>query len=222
MRKFKSVVAVLLALSMILCFAACGKKSDQEKIQGKWTTEMDFTQYMKSIFEDVDLHESVIPEDQMSVYMVFEFKEEKCSMYFDNEKTVESIKSYIESFRGLLVEYLYGQYKDTDLSKEEINDQFKDLYDVTLDEFADMVVWSTMDAQQIADSIAAEGSAEGYYKIEDGKLYIAESLLTMDAAEYYSYSFDGDKLLIEGSSSETFFSSFEEAGVKFPLVFDKN
>ncbi len=222
MRKFKSVIALLLAVSMMLCFAACGKDvPDEEKIKGKWTTELDFTGYMNSIHSESDLNESVIPDTEMNAYMVFEFEEQRCSMYFDREKTLESINAYLDDFKGKLIDYLYKQYESTGLSKEEIDSQFKGIYDVTIEEFADMIIWSTMDAEAIADSIAEEGTAVGYYKLEEGKIYIADSLLTMDKAQYYSYSFNGDKLLIEGAGSETFFSSFEEIGIEFPFVFEK-
>lgn len=222
MRKFKSVIALLLAVSMILCFAACGKDvPDEEKIKGKWVTELDFTSYMNSIHSESDLNASVIPDTEMNVYMVFEFEEQKCSMYFDREKTLESINAYLDNFKSKLIDYLYRQYESTGLSKEDIDAQFKGIYEVTIEEFADMVIQSTMDAESIADSIAEDGTAVGYYKLEEGKIFISESLLTMDKAEYYSYSFDGDNLLIEGAGSETFFSGFEEIGIEFPFVFEK-
>lgn len=222
MKKIASILAFVVALSALLCFAGCGEKAPEEKIIGKWTAELDFSGYMNSIHSDSDLDESVIPTSAINAYMVFEFDGEKCSMYYDREKTVASINSYLDEFRGLLIEYLYKQYETTGLSREEIDTQFLAMYEVTIEEFVDMIIWSTMDAEQIADYITAEGTAVGYYKIDNDKIYIADSAAALENAPYYSYSFDGDKLLINGSSTEAFFSSFEQVGIEFPLVFEKN
>lgn len=222
MKKIISITAMILVLAVMFCFAGCGEKSAEDKIVGKWTAELDFSSYMNSIHSESDLDANVIPDTAINAYMVFEFDGEKCSMYYDKEKTVESINGYLEEFKTLLTDYLYKQYEATGLSREEIDTQFKALYDVAIEEFAEMVIWSTMDAEQIAASITEEGAAEGYYQIKEDKIYIADTKDALGTADYYSYSFDDGKLLISGASNEAFFSSFEEAGIEFPMVFEKN
>ncbi len=222
MKKIASVIAIILALAVVFCMAGCKEKSPEEKIVGKWTAELDFSSYMNSIHSESDLDASVIPDTAINAYMIFEFDGEKCSMYYDKEKTVESINKYLDDFKALLTEYLYKQYEATGLSREEIDSQFKTLYGISIEELAEMTVWSTMDAEQIAASITEEGTAEGYYQLKEDKIYIADAKELLETADYYSYSFDGDKLLISGASNEAFFSSFEEAGIEFPLTFEKN
>ncbi len=223
MKHFKSVIALLLAFTMLFCAAGCGKDvPDEEKIIGKWVASLDFTAYMDSIFEELDLVDSVIPKDvPMNSYMIFEFTEDSCSMYFDRDKTVESVSAYLNEFERLLAENVYSQFETSGLTREQADEQFKQAYDVTIPEYAKLMVTSTMTPEAVADSFIESGSAKGIYKLEDNKLYIAEGELALDNADYYNYSFDGGKLLIEGASSETFFSSFAEAGIEFPIVFEK-
>lgn len=223
MKHLKSFIAMLLALTMIFCVAGCGKDvSDDEKIIGKWVASLDFTAYMNSIFDELDLADSVIPKDvPMNSYMIFEFTEDSCSMYFDRDKTIESVGAYLDEFERLLAEDVYNQIEASGLTREDADEQFMQAYGITIPEYAELMVTSTMSPEAVTDSFIESGSAKGIYKLEDGKLYIAEGELALDNADYYNYSFDGDTLLIEGASSETFFSSFAEAGIEFPIAFEK-
>ncbi len=223
MKKFKSVIAMILALSVILCFASCGKKSDAEMIKGKWIAALDLTTYTEAIFsgEEMDLRKELIPSDtDINAYLAFEFDGDMCKFYFDTEKTEESIDAYLAKHRELLKEDLYKQFNVEEIGLEKVNDQLKDMGGVTLDDLLDFNV--AMVKSNIIGDIVSGDTLEGYYKVEEGKLYIAESKQSLGGPEYYTYSFDDGKFLIEGASGETFFSNFEQIGIKFPFAFEKN
>lgn len=230
MKYLKTVLALLLSLAMLFCFIGCGgdsdkeevdTRTDEEKIIGKWTAALDFSAYMNNMLAtDLNLVEGVIPYgEELNSYVIFEFTADSVSMYFDKDATTASVQSYLDSFESLLAKDLYRQLEEAGLSAEEADKQFKDNYDVTIPEYAELIVVGTMSADEIAASFMEDGTATGVYKLEDGKLYVSDTAETLAEAPYYLYSFDGPNFLLSGASDETFFSSFADVGITFPIVF---
>ncbi len=231
MKKIKSVLAVLLAAAMLFCFAGCAKDatiagvSDSQRIVGSWTCEIDLTDYMNENIGDLGLDGFEMPTDPIYIYINFDFEDDKtCALYLEEEKTLESMQDYIDSIMDAMVEYMYDSLeKESGMSREEADKYFNDYMGMSLKEYFDTAMEEYLSPEVLAESFDDIDVNEGYYKVEGGKLYMADTEEELeDCEEYVTYEFEGDNLKIDVGSSESDFESFEEMGIELPLVFEKN
>lgn len=83
----------------------------------------------------------------------------------------------------------YASLAETELTKEEIDTQFKDTYGMTMTEYYTAYV-DSMDLAHIFDALAVDG----VYYTEDGEFYISEDW--DDTMDVNDYTLDGDTLTL--------------------------
>ena len=153
----KKITAFLLALVMALSLAACGSKDDSKQLVGTWQCALDLTEKMDEEMA-ANLGTEYTSEVPVSLYLTTVFNEDGTfSMSPDLDATTESLNAYIQALKPALVELLYKEAEDRGMTRDEF-DSVLALFDV-----------STLlsDVESELDS--------GKYKLEDGRLYLAET-----------------------------------------------
>ncbi len=223
----KKFLALALAVVMLLCFAGCAKDrvapvavSDAEKIVGSWTCEVDLTEYMNANMGDIGLEGFEMDAVPLYIYLNFDFdKDGTCALYLDEDKTIDSMTKYIDALMDSLVEYMYDMMEDEGMSREEVDQ----LFGMSLSEYFDQQMAEQLTPEILAESFEDVENAEGFYKLDNGKLYVADTEEELKETEdYVTYSFDGNTLKLDAGSDEDVFEDFEELGIELPLVFEKN
>ena len=153
----KKITAFLLALVMALSLAACGSKDDSKQLVGTWQCALDLTEKMDEEMA-ANLGTEYTSEVPVSLYLTTVFNEDGTfSMSPDLDATTESLNAYIQALKPALVELLYKEAEDRGMTRDEFDSALA-LFDV-----------STLlsDVESELDS--------GKYKLEDGRLYLAET-----------------------------------------------
>ena len=153
----KKITALLLALVMALSLAACGSKDDSKQLVGTWQCALDLTEKMDEEMA-ANLGTEYTSEVPVSLYLTTVFNEDGTfSMSPDLDATTESLNAYIQALKPALVELLYKEAEDRGMTRDEFDSALA-LFDV-----------STLlsDVESELDS--------GKYKLEDGRLYLAET-----------------------------------------------
>ena len=144
----KKITAFLLALVMALSLAACGSKDDSKQLVGTWQCALDLTEKMDEEMA-ANLGTEYTSEVPVSLYLTTVFNEDGTfSMSPDLDATTESLNAYIQALKPALVELLYKEAEDRVLA----------LFDVS----------------PLLSDVESERDS-GKYKLEDGRLYLAET-----------------------------------------------
>lgn len=228
----KKFLALALAIVMLLCFAGCQKDggssaaaSDAEKIVGSWTCTLDFSNYMEEYLGEADIEGLDLSGISFCIYMNFDFEADgTCTLYVDEDKTIESITKYIDSLTDPLVEYIYVTYEnELGYSRDEIDELIETYYGMTVKEMVEEEMANSVNPETLSEPFEDIETSEGYYKLDNGKLYIADTEEELEETEdYVTYSFEGDTLKLDAGSDEDIFEGFEAYGIELPLVFEKN
>ncbi len=241
MKKFRSILAVLLAAAMIICFSGCAAKEivenlggnvedDNAKAVGEWTCSVDVTELMEKELEGALAQlssvggELKLPDTKINVYVVFDFAEDKSFVFYvDEDATIESVKGYVEDVMESMVEWMYGVFADQGIDRETADAAFTTTYGMGISDYLKSLMEQEMDAETMAEAFSQIENVEGFYKFEDGKLYIAETEEGLaECEEYLGYTIEGDVLTINEGNAGDAFGAFEEMGMELPLVFERN
>lgn len=230
MKQLKSVMAILLAVAMLLCFAGCKEETaagttKAETIVGSWTCAMDISEYMNEYMGDAGLDGFEMDETPLCIYMAFDFEDDgSCVLYLDEDATLESMQTYIDNMLVSLLDYMYEMYEDElDMTREEIDEYFKDYAGMTLEEYFNDAMAESLTPEVLTDSLSGFENQEGYYKLDGEKLYIADTEEELaECEDYVTCKISGDKMTIDVGTDEDEFADFEEMGIELPLVFEKN
>lgn len=220
----KKLLALVLAAVCLMSFASCSLfdmfKPDEERIIGKWKAEVDMTEAMSEM-TDMMLG-SMMPGDDADKYfefdslkfdMIIEFKEDgKMTSKFDKKSVEKAVDGLIEDMKNGLKAY----YEDP------ANEGLLGDTDVSIDETLD-AVFTEEYASAMVDSMTAEDH-NGKYKLEGGKLYMAEEDEEFDDDDYIEYEFGFDTLVFKKAVGEDV-EDIEEEGFLpekiFPITFKK-
>ena len=189
----KKITAFLLALVMALSLAACGSKDDSKQLVGTWQCALDLTEKMDEEMA-ANLGTEYTSEVPVSLYLTTVFNEDGTfSMSPDLDATTESLNAYIQALKPALVELLYKEAEDRGMTRDEFDSALADsgltvesqvdsvlaLFDVsTLLSDVEFTSWGVETAKKF-DKASVEAALHeldsGKYKLEDGRLYLAET-----------------------------------------------
>ena len=161
----KKLFAALMALVMVLSFAACGSETAAGKgettIVGSWTGAMDMTQAMEEMME-ASLGVEV-PMEDIAMNLTFKFNSDgslECSV--DEKSAEKMVENMIDAVVNVLVETLEAEGVDLEaegLTEADIREMMEESLSVD-----DMVESMT------------ESFDDVYYVYKDGVVYTADNL----------------------------------------------
>ena len=168
----KKITALLLALVMALSLAACGSKDDSKQLVGTWQCALDLTEKMDEEMA-ASLGTEYTSEVPVSLYLTTVFNEDGTfSMSPDLDATTESLNAYIQALKPALVELLYKEAEDRGMTRDEFDSALADS-GLTVESQVDSVL-ALFDVSTLLSDVESELNS-GKYKLEDGRLYLAET-----------------------------------------------
>lgn len=206
-KRIALVLCLVLALSAVLC--GCGTEKD--KLLGSWTTTID----MAAMF-----NEELAAEPEMAEYLSVETLEIGFQLTFNEDDTyaltvdpttmdaaAETLGQVVsEGMRKYFSDALAAQGIEMDID-EALAAMGMDL-DALVEEMKDEV---------FSEEAVAEMNVEGRFKVEDGKLYLTESVDEEPVGgEYNTYTLDGDKLTLDAGSEAD-----SDMAFMFPMVLER-
>ena len=168
----KKITALLLALVMALSLAACGSKDDSKQLVGAWQCALDLTEKMDEEMA-ANLGTEYTSEVPVSLYLTTVFNEDGTfSMSPELDATTESLNAYIQALKPALVELLYKEAEDRGMTRDEFDSALADS-GLTVESQVDSVL-ALFDVSTLLSDVESELDS-GKYKLEDGRLYLAET-----------------------------------------------
>ncbi len=231
MKKFRSILALVLATAMLFCFLGCGKdieensasdSADKEKIVGLWTCKMNFSEYMADYTEVIEGFD--MSGVELYFYLDFEFEADgSCTLCLDKEKTIDSIMVYVDAMVAEIIECMYQAMENEGMSREQVDDLYETSCGMTPAEYFYNGIHAQITPEILVESFEEVEPTEGFYKFKDGRLYIADTEEELkNAEEYVTYSFEGESLKIDRGNNDSLFKAFEDYDIELPLIFEKN
>lgn len=170
--QYEKITALLLALVMALSLAACGSKDDSKQLVGTWQCALDLTEKMDEEMA-ANLGTEYTSEVPVSLYLTTVFNEDGTfSMSPDLDATTESLNAYIQALKPALVELLYKEAEDRGMTRDEFDSALADS-GLTVESQVDSVL-ALFDVSTLLSDVESELDS-GKYKLEDGRLYLAET-----------------------------------------------
>lgn len=196
-KSMKKLLCVVLSLVLALSMIGCGG-SDAEKIIGTWEGEMDAAELLNAGMDTGDESMSeYIHADSFPVVWQFTFNEDgTCRLAIEEESFKESFNAYLETFKAGLTKYLEDMLAEMgmEMSVDELLTQMGGSLD-------DLVA-ETLNDEMIEEAMG-DMVSEGKYKVEDGKLFLSDSLdEEINENVYVTYELDGKNLTLLESFGE--------------------
>lgn len=152
--------------------AACGSKDDSKQLVGTWQCALDLTEKMDEEMA-ANLGTEYTSEVPVSLYLTTVFNEDGTfSMSPDLDATTESLNAYIQALKPALVELLYKEAEDRGMTRDEFDSALADS-GLTVESQVDSVL-ALFDVSTLLSDVESELNS-GKYKLEDGRLYLAET-----------------------------------------------
>lgn len=220
MKHFARMAALLLTVVMLLGLCACS--SPEKKLIGTWESELDMTQVMNEamgeLMAEVGGTDMEI-DATMSARLEYTFNEDKTySVTVDADAMAESMTNYMTDIKGVLVEYLYQTFEAQGLSREDADTALQAQAGCTAAELIDLLL-SQVDFTEMIDT--EEMTQTGVYKVEDGKIFMAETEEDFDDGVYLTYTVDGSTMSLTGDEGDPL--GFEDFGDSvYPMTLTKN
>ena len=211
----RTVVSVLMLLSMALILVSCGSSGDKEKFVGTWEANVNLTDFVNEQFQ---AGFDQVGEDASEYFNIDEF-EFKMLFTFNDDDTYSI--SVDEDSLNNSVETIKGNFKDGFTAYVE--DMIASMgLEMSVDEMMAMSGMSMDDVinagfgDEIIGGMIEEFEVNGNWDAKDGKLYTTESVnddIDENSYELYEITSDGIKLS-EPEGVE------DELGI-FPIVLTK-
>lgn len=176
------------------------------------------SQFSQMGFDDIET-----PEEKLFVYIAFDFEDDKsCVLYIDEDKTVESMKVYIDGMMDSLVEWMYNMFEDMGITREQADAAIQSQYGMGIEEYLDAEMAAALDPEVLSEQFAEVENYEGFYNFKDGKLYLADTEEELaNELSYVEYTLEGNTLTIAEGTDDSF-AELADLGIKLPLIFEKN
>lgn len=206
MKNCKKILALLLALAMVFAFAACDKDSGPstdddtadtktESVIGEWSVEIDiYDLYYAALVEntgiELDMNSSLV----ISATYKFDDNGEFELTYSNDKNDLLDIKA---EYTDAVLEFSYAYAESEGLSKDDFEEAYKSANGTDFED--DVEAECEAEIDDFVETLC-EISVEGYYKYEDGKIYLAEDeddLADLDDADaVLTVTVTSDKLTI--------------------------
>lgn len=180
MKNCKKILALLLALAMVFAFAACDKDSGTstdddtagtktESITGEWSVEIDiYDLYYAALVEnsgvELDMNSSLV----ISATYKFDDNGEFELTYSNDKNDLLDIKA---EYTDAVLEFSYAYAESEGMSKDDFKEAYKSETGTDFED--DIEAECVAEIDNFVETLC-EISVEGYYKFEDGKIYLAE------------------------------------------------
>lgn len=211
----RSVVGVLMLVSMALVLVSCGSSGDKDKFVGAWEANVNLTDFVNEQFQ---AGFEQVGEDASEYFNIDEF-EFKMLFTFNDDDTYsisvdkDSLNNSLETIKGNFKDGFTAYVEDTitTMGLDMSVDEMLALSGMSMDD-----VINAGFGDEIIDGMLGEFEANGKWEAKDGKLYTTESVnddIDENAYELYEITSDGIKLS-EPEGVE------DEIGI-FPIVLTK-
>lgn len=219
-RSILKTLCIVMMFAVLLTMGGCA--SDEERIIGTWKAEVDCKDwFMESFMEGSDSDEETkkiaeyIKIDSFKMTLVMTFNEDGTySMGADPETVIKAMEGIKEDVRQGMENYLSDMFEEL-LGEPVTGDDLKEFLDPMMEE-----AFGEKAMNELVDEVGE--TAEGRYKIEDGKIYISEDKDTEPDRDYDTYKLSGDKLTLLECFCEHDDEQAEDWNAKlYPLEFRK-
>ncbi len=210
----KSLAVVLLCAMLVTLFAGCSLFGDN--IVGKWECEIDVTQFM------VDGIKEDLGEENGGLMQFFDIKDLKIKLItifnedgsFETSASKESIEAIMDTVANQIAagmkDMLMKEAEAIGATEETINTIIEQAKTQMKNEFSDEAIKSIVD--QFAN--------KGFYKLDDGKLYKADTAEGLESAGYETYELKDNTLTLnKGEGLDDTYS--EIVSSLYPMVYKK-
>lgn len=217
----KILITVLLIVSVLLSLAGC--VNEREVLVGTWTASVDISAALNKQWDESGYDIAV--DEKCEIYLQFVFEEDgSCGAYVELEATMESMETYFTSIRESLAEVFYGEAEKNGMTPEQFDEALLALGGSTVEdmcrEITDQILNGLEDSFEENEEIGL-----GFYRVEDGKLYIEDTEEELETTEDYAeLKLDGNQLTmnLQEAFDDADFDEMEELGMDMSeLVFTK-
>ncbi|MCD8120546.1 MAG: hypothetical protein LUE29_13915 [Lachnospiraceae bacterium] len=215
MRRHKKILVLLMTFAVIFgaCLAqGCGGNSAEEDdtaeaeavLEGTWRGGIDFSTVINEQLSD-SLGTEI--EDVSGAILYYDLaldEDGTWALGLAESDTLAVLETYVEGVGDWLVSYLYDYAEELGYSNED--------YDALIQNegYDDLTAYVK---EMMQDSLTAEDilsyfddlfdAAEGVFKYEDGKIWLAETGNDYDDEAYFTYEVSSDELTITGAVGDT-------------------
>lgn len=209
MKKTRKISVILLALVMVLSFAACGK-SDTNAV-GTWTMKMDLSAAMKK-----EMGSEFANFNAPFVFTLYLDLNENgsCKMYIDEKETEKDIETYIVALADFSTEYLYSVKEaegiDRTTTQAAIEEQFgMPVYDYELQTIRECINITELTSSMVRECV---------YEVKGGKFYTGSDKVNKKV--YDLITIDGDKMTLNSAKDADASPFFNKTipGLSYPFV----
>lgn len=210
----KSLSIVLLVAMLVTLFAGCSLFGDN--IAGKWESEIDITQFM------VDAIKEGMGDENVGLMEYFEFKDFKIKLLAtfneDGSYELSASKESLEGVVSSLIDQAVAGMKTMLMKEAEAVGATEEAVNAILEQVKTQL--STELSGETIDGMVEAFAAKGFYKMEDGKLYTADTVENLESTGYETYVLEGDTLTLnKGEGLEETYS--EILSSLYPITYKK-
>lgn len=208
----KRIYALLLTLALVFCLFGCGAKED---LSGTWQTELDITSLLEGedglgaafgLDEDITMSTSAVLTAELVLA-----SDKTYTMGFNKEASKSSLDAYFNEMIDQIVEVCYRTAEESGVTREQLDEG----YGGDFRAYAEESLSGMIDFDQMLDN-----NERGVWKVENGKLYLAESEDSFDENSAISYTLNGSSLTFDMAENDPF--DLKDTGfVSDELVFQK-
>lgn len=231
MKKFRKLLALLLALAIVFSLAACStsnedddeeddkgssnvekddkdekddeeeKLSDEEMIVGEWLCRFDLGEVMNEMLAEEIDDTSLAVDSELYMNLSLEFEDDKATLRMELDE--DSLEDYMKALCDAMVDYMFEMAEEQGMSKEDFEQGIQAAYGMSVDKYIEDMMGELMESS--FDEMSYE-SESWYYKVDDkkGRIYMAEYEDDLaDSEEYMEYTIKGEKMTIEKLVDET-------------------
>lgn len=212
MKKFwTALLCFLLAVSLMLSLCACGStgstddddedegttetteateettEAPVDPIVGTWEWTLDITEFFNAQMETSGMGEYIKLKDFYYVVVLKLNEDSTVSMYIDEERAATVLENVSADLKKGMNDYLAAL-----LAANSVNmtvEEYLQSQNTTMDELVETMMVSL-------DPEAMGVNEDGYYKVEDNKLYISTNDV-FDESEASEITLDGDSLIVK-------------------------
>ncbi len=225
----KKIAALILALSTILCLAACANiknvvKPGDNSLVGVWSTSIDFDKLMTAAVKSAESSEDAEGMQELvgafskmfsevTMKTMLEFKEGGTyRLYMDEDSVKESSEKMAENLSESLPAILSALFGTTE---EELTAYLEEA-GMSMESMMDSFI-SEFKPEELAKEFS-EGM-NGTYRYENGRLYLTPEGEKEDASSYWEIELKSGKLTVTGVVGDE--EMGEEISSILPIVFTK-